>query len=159
MSKYVSKKDCLKNGFVKNKNGIYKMTLLERYYLRGWLDFGCEKYSAKDRFDAAEKLQQDYEASHFMAMSASVIKPKVDCSVGAGIDEVEVICKAREQYFAAVSQIPEEFFTVIQKICLEGKDPDIDESLPERRKLEVSFSLKMDLCRGLDRLVRYYSFK
>ena len=159
MPKYISKTDCMKNGFVKNKNGIYKMTLLERYYTRGWLDFGCEKYSAKDRFDAAEKLQKDYEASRFMLVSAVGIKQKIDGTVAMGVDDVESICKARERYFAAVKQIPEEFFSVIQKVCLEGKELDIAEDLPERRKLEVSFSLKLDLCRGLDRLVRFYSFK
>ncbi len=159
MPKYVTKKDCLKHGFIKTKSGICKITLLERYYLKGWLEYGNEKYSAQDRFKAAEALQQDYEMSRFMLISASGARQKIDCNVANGIEELEFICEARNRYFEAIKQIPDEFLSVIHKICLEGVEPELPNGLSDRRKLELSFSYKRDLCRGLDRLVQHYMLK
>ena len=156
MVKYVSKKDCVESGFIKTEKGIYKMSLLERYYNKGWLDLGNERYSAKDRLSAAAKLREDYEMSRFFNATSTSYREKVDGGNMTGILEIDVICEARERYFAAIKTIPEEFLSVVKNVCLEGKEPKLPSDLPERRKLELIFSLRRDLCRGLDRLVGYY---
>lgn len=75
---------------------------------------------------------------------------------GKNADDVEAICKARERYFAAVKQIPEEFWPVVREVCLENREAVLTEKAGGRRKQEMSYAAKRDLCRGLDRLIRYY---
>lgn len=159
MTKYITKNDCIKKGFIKTGKGIYKMSLLEKYFKNGWLEFGSDRYSSDDRFSAALKLQRDYEMSCFAGSSSAALKQKIDGSSGLGIEDIDSIRRARDRYFGAIKQIPEEFWGIVKRICIDGLEPKIPEGLANRRRLEFCFSLKRDLSRGLDRLVRYYAFK
>ena len=97
---YIDKAECLRRGYVRKSCGIYKMSLLEKYAARGWLELGDPKYSREDRLRAAKRLQKDCEMSHFMSVGVSGTREKVD-GKGKNADDVEAICKARERYFAA----------------------------------------------------------
>lgn len=152
---YIDKAECLRRGYVRKSCGIYKMSLLEKYAARGWLELGDPKYSREDRLRAAKRLQKDCEMSHFMSVGVSGTREKVD-GKGKNADDVEAICKARERYFAAVKQIPEEFWPVVREVCLENRGAVLTEKAGGRRKQEMSYAAKRDLCRGLDRLIRYY---
>ena len=99
--------------------------------------------------------QKGCEMSHFMSVGVSGTREKVD-GKGKNADDVEAICKARERYFAAVKQIPEEFWPVVREVCLENREAVLTEKAGGRRKQEMSYAAKRDLCRGLDRLIRYY---
>lgn len=98
---YIDKAECLRRGYVRKSRGVYKMSLLEKYAARGWLELGDPKYSREDRLRAAKRLQKDCEMSHFMSVGVSGTREKVD-GKGKNADDVEAICKARERYFAAV---------------------------------------------------------
>ena len=152
---YVSREDCVRRGFVRKNGGIYKMSVLERFAEKGWLDFGDSKYSAQDRLKAAEKLQKDYEQSYFMSMSAGGIRERID-SKGKNANDVEMICKARQRYEAAARHVPGEFWSAVKRVCLENRDFEVSKQFSERRRMEIGFLLKCDLCRGLDRLIKFY---
>lgn len=51
---YIDKAECLRRGYVRKSRGIYKMSLLEKYAARGWLELGDPKYSREDRLRAAK---------------------------------------------------------------------------------------------------------
>ncbi len=152
---YIDKQECCRRGYVRHNGKIYKMTLLEKYAARGWLEFGDPKFSVEDRLRAAKRLQKDYEMSRFMSVSASDFRERVDV-VGRGAGDLETICRARESYFAAVKQIPAEFWPVVKAVCLENKEPDWLENMPKRTRAEANYAKRCDLCRGLDRLLRHY---
>lgn len=75
---YIDKAECLRRGYVRKSRGIYKMSLLEKYAARGWLELGDPKYSREDRLRAAKRLQKDCEMSHFMSVGVSGTREKVD---------------------------------------------------------------------------------
>ena len=75
---YIVKAECLRRGYVRKSCGIYKMSLLEKYAARGWLELGDPKYSREDRLRAAKRLQKDCEMSHFMSVGVSGTREKVD---------------------------------------------------------------------------------
>lgn len=154
--KYIDKESCSRQGFVRRKGGVCKMTLLERYALRGWLELGNPRYSKEDRLKAAECLQQDFEKSCFMSVSAFSAKEKVDGKGKSALD-IEFICKARERYFQAVEHIPDEFWPVVKSVCLENREPEQEaDTSNSSRKTEMNYAMRRDLCRGLDRLIRFY---
>lgn len=152
---YIDKAECVRRGFVRKNGRIYKMSILEKYAAKGWLEMGNEKYSAADRVKAAERLQRDYEMSHFLSFGTSAVRERVD-SCGKNASDIDLICKARERYFEAVKQVPEEFWPVIEQVCLENRDICLSKEDGGKRKAEISYAIKRDLCRGLDRLIKYY---
>lgn len=153
MSDYINKTQCSQQGFVKLDKGYYKMTILEKYFNRNWLDLGSKKYSGEDRLNAGSRLFQDYSASGFESMRAvGWGKEKVDCSGSPSED----IYGARLNYFSAVKSIPKEFWPVVRTVCIQDTELLAGDDLPERRKLEVTYAMKCDLCRGLDRLIEFY---
>ena len=153
--KYLTKEQCIRQGFVKTDNGYYKMTVLEKYLAKGWLDLGNTKYSENDRMRAARRFQKDYEQSCFMTAKISSYRERVD-SCGKNIEDIEAICKARASYAQALKQVPKEFLEAVYQVCINNKDFESAQAVSERRKLELSFSFKRDVCRGLDYLIKFY---
>lgn len=152
---YISKEDCQKRGYVKRNGMYYRLTVLERYLERGWLDFGNRDYSDQDRFAAGEELLEDFQKCRFAgAKSSNFGRERVD-GTPLPQSELESVCRARDRYFAKVRQIPAEFWPMVRLVCLENEEPDIAENVPARRRAEMLFAAKQDLCRGLDRLIEY----
>ena len=54
------------------------MTVLERLYHKGKLDFGSSGAGAFDRLKAGEYLASDYEKGHFKHVYEDIIKPAVE---------------------------------------------------------------------------------
>lgn len=152
---YIDRKECIRRGFVYKDGIVVKMSLLEKYAARGWLSFGNSRFSADDRMRAALRLQRDYEASRFMSATVSGWNEKVDCQ-SQNITDIESVCRAREAFFIAKSEVPEEFWPAVEAVCLLNKEPPAEKSVAKRRVTEMGYARRLDLCRGLDRLVRHY---
>lgn len=151
---YVSKKDCQNKGFIKTGKVLYKMNVLERYLKKGWLRFGSNKYTDEERFRAAMKFYSDFRKGHILGVtSSSWGLEKID---GRNTNSKEDFFDIRNRYFSALKSIPPEFWEVVRKVCIEDMDLEIESCSSARRKLEMSFALKRDLCRGLDRLIKFY---
>ena len=88
-------------------------------------------------------------------MSAGGIRERID-SKGKNANDVEMICKARKRYEEAARHVPGEFWSAVKRVCLENRDFEVSKQFSERRRMEIGFLLKCDLCRGLDRLIKFY---
>lgn len=155
--KYIDKKECERRGYVKIGKLYYRMTVLEKYLHKGWLDFGDRRYTGLDRFQAGEKLAEDYVKCRFAAgRSSDWGKERVD-GTPLKSEDLDGVCRARDRYFAVIKAVPKEFWPAVRKVCLENREIAVEEELPARRKQEMMFALKQDLCRGLDRLAEVYA--
>ena len=151
---YISKEKCNEEGFVRGRRGICKMSVLERLYSKGRLDYGDKKYSADDRLYVGERLRGNYLRANVNKMSSNLMYVKVDGGkFGGRADDVLVM---QQKYLAAIKVVPREFWSVVRLVCIENKFPKFDEGLSARRKSELSYLYCCDLCRGLDRLADYY---
>jgi len=150
--KYVDKDECFQNGFVRTGKGVMRLSVLERLYRKGRLEYGSKKYGAADRLAAGERLTADFEKARFTIASASWRNERVDCR-GGGKDFLTDI---RSRYLTAIRHIPHEFWPAVRAACVENRMPEADKRLSARKRLEESYVWCCDLCRGLDRLIEYY---
>ena len=151
---YIDKAKCIKDGFIRTKKGVCKMTVLERLYHKGKLDFGSSGAGAFDRLKAGEYLASDYEKGHFNVIGSAWGGEKVDCgnsNVSSGI-----LTEMRSRYFMAAKSVPSEFWPIVRSVCIENKLPETDSSYSERKRGEIAYLQYCDLCRGLDRLIEFY---
>ena len=133
----------------------YRLTVLERYLERGWLDFGNRDYRDEDRFVVGEELLEDFQKCRFSGTKASDFGKERVGGTPLPQADLESVCRARDRYFAKVRQIPSEFWPVVRQVCLENVEPNVPENVPARRRNEMLYAAKRDLCRGLDRLIEY----
>jgi len=154
---YIDKKECIRRGYVKIDGLYYKMTVLEKYMRKGWLEYGSRQYSGQDRFAAGEKLVENYMRCRFDNGNNSAWgKERVD-GTPLTKEDLDSICRARDRYFAVIRKVPREFWPVVRRVCLENRELEVDDNVAARRKQELMYALKQDLCRGLDRLIEVYS--
>jgi len=135
------------------------LTVIERYYENGWLDFNCTKrYTALARCSYALLLAQDFYLANIQNIKATdCSKIKVD-STGYYQDSNKSLYY-QERYNKAISSVPKEFREIIRLVCIDDRPLAVNDNFKDmtsRRKSEWSFSLKIDLCRGLDRLIDFY---
>lgn len=150
---YVTKKHCEQKGYIKTDKGIYQITVLKKYLLKGFLKAGSKEYGEQDRYRAGLQFFKDFISCGFEGLSAfDVSKVKVD----GGCLRNDRVYESRDRYFAAIKSIPREFWAVVRRVCLEDLEIEVADDLPDRRKLELKYALRRDLCRGLDRLVEFY---
>lgn len=130
--------------------------ILQRYAFAGYLDFGSKKYTAADRVLAGTRLYIDYILGGGDGVKANdTSKIKVD---GGGSGERSGFCTYHNQmYHWAMKSIPIEFRGVVRMVCIEDKEIVVSGSdLDIKRKL---YAARVDLCRGLDRIVQFYQRK
>ena len=136
-----------------------KFTVLEKFLAKGWLRLGGKRYSEKDRIWAGNRLADVYFRCAFPA--AQAINPArvfVDVSKG-GKEMFDKVLAAREEYFAIMAKIHKDYWPIVRRVCIEDKEPVVVGEKKLMRKALVSFSLKVDLCRGLDELIDFYREK
>lgn len=136
------------------ENGLVKrLTLIERYYFKGWLKYGDKRLDAKIRLDAANRLASDFFFSRFPNNQAiDFEKERVDG--GRNKIEPERVLEARDRFFKAIREIPQEFWVVVRDVVLYEERPKF---VSTKKQNEYSlYAHKVDLCRGLDRLAGYY---
>lgn len=134
-----------------------KFTVLEKFLAKGWLRFGDCKYSENDRILAGNRLADIYFRCAFPnAQAMNPARIFVDVSKG-GKESLEQILDAREEYFEIVASIHKDYWPIVRRVCIEDKEPVVDKSDGAFvRKSLKSFSLKVDLCRGIDELIEFY---
>lgn len=131
----------------------FKQTVLNRYAEAGYLDFGSDRISARDRVDAGSRLYVDFVLGGISSVGASdMSKIKVD---GQGSIEQSLRCIHHQDcYNKAMRAVPKEFWPIVRLVCVEDKEIKVSGSaIDVKRKL---YAARVDLCRGLDRLVQFY---
>lgn len=137
---------------------IKNMTVLEQYYIRGVLDLKAkDSYTALARLSAGKLFAKDeYLARISNLKSTDPANIRVDGSGGGELSDKALF--HRDRYNKALRAVPKEFLAVLRRVCVEDLPiaANDNEDLPARRKAEMSFSMKIDLVRGLDRLIDFY---
>lgn len=155
--KYTSKQDVISKGIVKKNGVFYKQTLLEFWYSKGWLESKNSCYGSDDRLRFGLKLMRDY---HYILKShiatTSLENTKVDISLKVQDDNV---LDAINRYRRVLRSIPKEFWPIVRRICLEEKEPEFPSGISIRHKSYFYFLYRIDLCRGLDRVIDAYTNK
>ena len=140
----------------KNKLEFLKKptSVLQRYYQAGWLDFGNKRYTGEDRLNVGERLARDYYLSHFSDVKSLDLTQEVR----GGVFLLDNVLDSRHRYNQAMRAIPHEFWPLIRKVCIEDEELFDNDNFQEskRQKLYASYLAKVDLSRGLDRLIEHY---
>lgn len=154
---YISPEELAKRGFTVRDNQVYRLTLIERYFEKGWLEFGDHRLTPEIRLEAADRLAADFYFSRFPQNSAiDWQKERVD----GGLNKCEptAVLDARDRFFKAIKAIPSEFWPVVQDVVLYETRPDIGGATKAMYN-ELLAVFKRDLCRGLDRLALHYGVR
>lgn len=147
----------LEKKYVKNnKKVIWKKTVLDSYYARGYLYLSSSCYSSEDRKRAGEMLAKDY----YLGLPQSL--KSVDFTIMNIPTTGETLSENRqfhrERYLRAVQSVPCEFWPSVRRVCLEDKKLICDELVDKNslKNKNNSYYQKMLLNLGLDRLIRFY---
>lgn len=152
---YITPEVAKRLGYSKREDGGYqRLSLIERYFQKGWLEFGDKRLTGDIRLDSATRLASDFYYSRFpQAGATDYTKDRVDG--GQNKTEPESVLIARDRFFKAMKSIPQEFRKLIRDIVLFEKRPLI--AGMTKRQYDYNLHLmKVDLCRGLDRLACHY---
>ena len=128
-----------------------RKTLLEQLYDKGWLDYPASPYDSKARLQAGLRLIYNYQIMlRGNLHSGYIFNNKIDVSSSL---ESRLYNDALDFYRCCLRAIPSEFWQIVRLICIEEKMPVIPSSYSERMQSHISYSYRMDLCRGLDRII------
>lgn len=151
---YVTKADCIEAGFVKLPGKcIQKLSTLELYATKGYLDFGSKRYTANDRVNAGHTLASDYYLGGLNQVSA-VDLAKIRVDGGGSIVGAEKKAFHEDRFRKAIRAIPREFLSIVHHVVIEDKPLKVVGT--DREVNKKLFLLRVDLCRGLDRLIKFY---
>lgn len=154
---YISPEELAKRGFTVRGAVVVRLSLIERYYEKGWLNHGDSRLTPEIRLEAADRLAADFYFSRFPQNSAiDWQKERVD----GGLNKTEpaAVLDARDRFFKAIKSIPAEFWPVVQDVVLYETRPDIGGATKAMYN-ELLAVFKRDLCRGLDRLAFHYGVR
>ena len=156
--KYISKKDVVDNGLIKRNGCIYKMTVLEKWHEKGWLELNTSKFTSSQRLYCGLRLHRNFQIINKAALhSGFVINDRVNDSFfkSAGI----IALNAWEEYSKTIKLIPQEFWPIVRRICIEDKEPQPPKHMSERQRAYFYYMCRIDICRGLDRIANEYNQK
>ena len=131
-----------------------KLSVLEQYEAKGWLDLVKGKWTSEYRLNAGLQLARDFYQSRLLTVSAiDYSKERVDCSVVN--NEPVFVLAARTRYIKAIQSIPKDFYNTVSDVCcfdmlIKGNGNT------ERQKENDRYMKVCDLCRGLDYLIQFY---
>ncbi len=155
--KYTTKQDVIAKGMIKKNDVFYKRTLLEIWYDKGWLELKHSPYGEDDRLRFGLKFMTDYQLVCKLQMPVVYFNnDKVDISSSNLDDNVYDII---DRYRHAVRSIPKEFWPMVKQICLQEQEPVLPKDISDRQKAYINFLYRVDLCRGLDRIIDAYTKK
>ena len=154
---YTSKKDALDKGFCKKKSQIYKKTVLEMWFDKGWLELDDSQFDGALRLEYGLRLMFDF----------SIINKS---NIRSNLSELDIVdCKNNfinsslpdsiNRYNKAIRSVPKEFWPIVKTICLDDQTPVFPKDLSERQKAYSYYLARTDLCRGLDRVIISYTQK
>ena len=149
--KYTTKQDCINKGLTKINGKIYKLSILEIWYKRGYLDFEKSKYSSDERLRCGLRLLNDFQIiSRANLHSGYIQNTKIDNS--NQLQSISLL-NAMSRYNRAIKSVPSEFWPIVRKICIEDTEQVFPKEMSERQKAYLSYLNRIDLCRGLDRII------
>jgi hypothetical protein len=149
---YITPEQAKKIGIIKNANGLYyKQNTIEKYASKGWLDFGSPKNTSLDRLSAANRIASDFYKSRISGFgTVDLEKVRVDCC--RRVDVSPAAWDARVRLFKALKDIGCYANIIFNTCCLDA-ERSVEKTSRYRHDLEI---YKENLCRGLDRLIKYY---
>ena len=157
MLTYTSKRDTINKGIIKKQGKIYKLSVLEIWHSKGYLDYEFSKYSADERLECGLKLALDFHIINRANIHSShIINTRVDAN---STPQSVALLDAMHRYNKAIKAVPAEFWPIVRQICIEDKDLTVSKHLSERQKSYVLYMNRIDLCRGLDRIIGYCNQK
>lgn len=155
--KYTSKQDAINKGLGVKDGRIYKFSVLETWYNKGHLDYKNSKYSAQERLEYGLRLAFDFQIINRANLRSGYIKnskiDKTDYSQSVSLLDV------MQRYNDAIRAIPSEFWPIVRKICIEDTDLVFPKNVSDRQNHYFSYLSRIDLCRGLDRVIESYTKK
>ena len=154
---YISRQDAVNSGMTKKNGVFYKKSLLEIGHTKGWLEYKNSKYGADDRLRFGMRLALDCHIANRENLHAGYIfNNKVDISAKV---ESSALLEVKDRYYKAVHAVPAEFWPIVRQICIDEKEPEAPAELSERQKAYFYYMCRIDLCRGLDRIIDTYNHK
>lgn len=154
---YTNKNDVIRKGLCKKEKHIYKKTILEMWYDKGWLELEGSRFDENMRLEFGLRLMLD-----FSIINRSNLRSQLNTF---GIIDYknftlsDSLLDAVTRYNKAIRAIPAEFWPAVKTICLEDKTPSFPKFLSERQRTYSYFLARTDLCRGLDRVIIAYTQK
>lgn len=148
---YVNPRELEEQGFRRQSGRCYKFNTLERYADAGYLDGG--PFSVTDRVSAGGRLFADAYLGGLVSVRATDLsRIRVD---GCGkFEEGNRRLYHQDCYEKAMAAVPPEFWPAVRRVCIEDEPlKALGMRLFVKKEL---YSLRKDLCRGLDRLVIFY---
>lgn len=128
-------------------------TLLEQFYEKGWLEYKSSPYSSDARLRIGLKLIYNYQIiKRANIHSGYIFNSKIDTSISLSN---AMYNDAVNYYRRCLRAVPTEFWEVVRSICLEEKMPKVASRMSERQQAYINYLYRIDLCRGLDRLISY----
>ena len=128
-----------------------KKTLLEQMYEKGLLDLPKSRFTAHQRLQCGLRLIYQYQIVQKANLhSGFVFNNRIDI---ANSLEAKLYSDALNFYRACLRAVPAEFWEVVRAVCFEEKLPVPPRGYSERQAAHLSFLYRMDLCRGLDRIL------
>jgi len=126
-------------------------TLLEQLYDKGWLEYRSSPYDSSARLKAGLRLIFNYQILKRANLhSGYIFNNRIDCSMSL---ESKMYADSLNFYRRCLRNIPSEFWKVVRQICLDEKLPCPDPKLSERQQSHINYVFRIDLCRGLDRII------
>ena len=151
MIKYTSKQDVTNKGIVKRNGKILKLSVLEIWHSKGFLDYTPSKYSADERLNCGLRLALDaYIINRDNLHSSHRLNTKIDNNNNT---QSAAILEAMQRYNRAIRSVPAEFWPIVRLVCIEDRDLVAPIELSERHKSHFYYMNRVDLCRGLDRII------
>ena len=151
---YISKEEAVKKGYRRRRGGgLYKLSVLEKYYESGVLELKDSQFSADDRKRAGERLLKDFYLGNYNNLKSV---PLLKTSSNRACREDALIYQ--ERYIKAMQSIPDEFWPAVRIVCIEDKELKADKNIIPRSLLskQIVYHLKSLLVLGLERLVKFY---
>lgn len=165
--------ELIKKGLVKNGARICRYNVLDKYYQKGWLDFGNRKSAgAIDRYCMGIELFNTFEACRFPSAGAvDMEKIRVDGG-GDFINIPDFVADARRKLGKYLNSLTPAFIPAVWTVCILNQEVSANDNEEviiwtdkrgrehKKFKLEIKksvrdgfiFSAKYDLNRGLDEL-------
>ena len=82
--------------------------------------------------------------------SGFIVNSRIDIALSL---DARIYNDSLQFYRNCLRIVPAEFWPVVRLICLEEKMPEIPSELSERQQAHINYLYKIDLCRGLDRII------
>lgn len=153
--KYTTKQDVANKGIVKKNGKIMKLSVLEIWYSKGYLESEKSVYSADERLRCGLALALDFQIINRANIHSGYIQ-------NSKIDKISqsqsvALLDAMNRYNKAIKSVPKKFWSIVRRICIEDNDLIFPKKLSERQRAYLLYMSRIDLCRGLDRIIAEYT--